>query len=73
MNMTLFFFTNGRRKNNICICLLDFKKAYDIVQREKLERVLDDYKVIIIAFYRNSRACVVINRKEKTAKIGIGN
>jgi len=55
---------------DVYMCFMDLEKAYDRVDRIKLWEVLREYeiedKVIegIRSFYRNSRACVRINRME---------
>src|ERR1700755_1950390 len=55
---------------DVYMCFMDLEKGYDRVDRIKLWEVLREYeiedKVIegMRSFYRNSRACVRINRRE---------
>src|SRR6201990_623696 len=61
---------NIYQKQDVYMCFMDLEKAYDRVDRNKLWQVLSEYEIEekvqegIRALYRNSRACVRVNRME---------
>merc|ERR1711874_813617 len=70
--------SNNRKHKSLYFTFIDFKKAYDSIERGKLIEVLIKYKVnpkkmdIIVQMYENDRTTIHLGKMKRTIEVTCG-